>query len=81
MLRRVAAVADFRESVERCRDLARWGADAQVACRELDPGRIERTARPAGDEARHPARDQREVKERLEEPGPEEGRRWREQPG
>jgi hypothetical protein len=57
--------AEFSDSIERCRELARWGADAQAAARELDPGGIERAARPTGAQARYVARDQREVKDRL----------------
>ncbi len=57
---------DFVESVERCVDLARWGAEAEAARKELDPARIERAGRPAGEQARHVAADQREVMARLD---------------
>ena len=57
---------EFMESVERCSDLALWGAEAEAARQELDPARIERTARSAGRHARHVADDQRDVMARLD---------------
>ena len=57
---------DFVESVERCTDLALWGAEAEAARQELDPARIERSARSTGSHARHVAQDQRDVMARLD---------------
>ena len=57
---------DFVESVERCSDLALWGAEAEAARLELDPAEVERAARSTGSHARHVAKDQRDVMARLD---------------
>lgn len=57
---------DFEESVRRCEHLARWGAEAEMAEKELDPNAVERAARHVGDSAHRAAADQREVRTRLE---------------
>ena len=56
----------FKDSIERCAELARWGADAEAARQELNPAVVERAARSAGKLARQAAADQREVIARLD---------------
>lgn len=57
--------SEFVESVDRCAELARWGAEAEVARKELDPVGVEQAARTTGRHARFAAEDQREVRDRL----------------
>jgi len=61
-----ALEAEFTSSVERCVELAWWGAEAEAARREMDPVAVERAARSAGSHARSAAADQREVMARLD---------------
>ncbi|MBW3556952.1 MAG: hypothetical protein KY454_08455, partial [Actinobacteria bacterium] len=58
---------DVLQSLDSCRDLAAWGADAESARRELDPRAMERVADRAGKPARDAALSQRQLIAQLRE--------------
>lgn len=68
---------DVLQSLDSCRDLADWGADAESGRRELDPSAMERVARRAGKQATDVATSQRELVRDLLEVEREVKDRWR----
>lgn len=59
--RLVALEDEVAESVDACHELAQWGADAELARRELDPAGMERAARRSGRAAIDAATSQRQL--------------------